>query len=63
MIIRTFTRTHYGSDHTYIKDVKVAECIAQLTNKKTVSELDLMALAELGHDIQREDGSRWIVTA
>ena len=61
MNITTMTKTHYGTDHIYIKDESIAELVQQLTNKKTVSEWDLNALANLGHTILKEDGSSWSI--
>ena len=61
MQITTMIKTHYGTDHIYIKDESIAELVQQLTNKKTVSVLDLAALADLGHTILKEDGSSWSI--
>ncbi len=63
MVITTMVKTHYGTDHIYIKDESIAELVQQLTNKKTVSVLDLVALADLGHTILKEDGSNWVINS
>jgi len=51
-MITTTTKTHFGTDHTYIDDPTTAELVQQLTGKKTVTYGDLITLRQLGLEVK-----------
>ena len=49
MLIKYYKKNVYGDEKIYLHDKKVAESVARLTRRKTVTINDLAGLIELGH--------------
>ena len=52
MNIKVFTRSNWGTTHTYILDEKINDAVMTLTKKKTIDRYDIRALEALGHTVE-----------
>lgn len=54
--LKFFTKNNYGQTAIY-PTAEIAKQVQQLTGKKTVNELNLQALSELGFEITIDNGN------
>ena len=47
-------RSVYGSELTYISNPQIQEIIERLTGRKTLTDIDIISLKQLGHEIVEE---------
>ena len=52
MNIQVYTRSNFGTEHTYIADPNIRDAILTLTKKKTLTRWDMRALEALGHTFE-----------
>ena len=54
MTIKTQPKTAFGKTLHYVTDPKQAAALTRLTGKKTINELDIIALETLGLTVQSQ---------